>query len=383
MKTKLIEKLWLAICLATVLAACHDDDYEGPSPDEVNATYSNLLAMGDNPTLDLTYNGQDLIGKNIYFKMTDAHTGMLSLERVIPGEDETNIEAIALTASTEGYSFSGATTGNTGVTFHYEGKVEKGRLKLALDQVQLPANRLSNEGTWTPTALNTYKDETTLTGVLLSAMAYPALQTVIATTLGPITFGTDGNIVAHYAGLPEGVTFTDLMSGTVQPRPEDEWKDSPTNLVTFSVRSDTLLYVYPNIDGIIRRVQTGKGRAASLPILSIVQIYSKLHSWATQGIRLVIREGRNVAGETGGGIWVQLDKEEVRMLFEVIRVLGDLLPEDTLGMKAADWLGNLLPESLQGMLGIYLKDLTVAQLMEQVYTDLDTMPFYVGLYLSN
>lgn len=378
MKTKLIEKLWLVICLATVLTACNDDDYDGPAPYEVNTTYSNLLAMGDQPTLALTYNGQAMIGKNIYFKMTDAHTGLLSMERVIPGEEETDIEEIVLTVAGEGYSFSGSATGITGTTFSYEGKVKKGLLELALSDVRIPVNSLSKQGTWIPTTLNTHKDMSSLTGMILSAVAYPVLQTVITATMDQLTFESDGNIIAHYTGLPEGVTFADLMSGKVQPRPESEWKDSPMNLATYSVKSDTLLYVYPNIDGIIHQVQSGKGRAASLPVLSIIQIYSRLNSWATKGIRLVIREEMNADGE----ILVQLNKDEVRTLFEIIKILGDLLPEDTLEMKASDWLGGMIPEQFQGMLGIFLKDLTVAQLIEQVYTDLDTLPFYIGLYLS-
>jgi hypothetical protein len=378
MRTKLIEKLWLVICLATVLTACNDDDYEGPAPYEVNTTYSNLLANGDNPTLVLTYDGADMIGKNVYFRMEDARTGMLSMERVIPGEAETNIAGIALAAADNKYSFSGSATGSTGATFQYEGSVEKGKLALALNNVKIPANSLSNQGMWNPTTLDAYKDMSSLTGMILSVIAYPALQTVINTTVDQITFEPDGNIIAHYAGLPEGVGFADLISGKVQPRPEDEWKNSPKSMATYCVKSDTLLYIYPNVDGIIRQVQSGNGRAASLPILSIIQVYTKLNAWATTGIKLVIRENANASGDS----LVVLNKDEVRALFEIIKILGDLLPEETLNAKAVDWLSGIVPEQFQGMLSLFLKDMTVSQLIDQVYTDLDAMPFHIGLYLS-
>lgn len=381
MKIRPIKRLWLVICLVTTFTACNDDDYDGPSPYEVNATYSNLLAMGEAPTLTLTYNGEDMIGKNIYFKMTDAHTGMLSLERIIPGEEETNVDGIALSATDGAYSFSGLATGTTGTTFQYNGKVEKGKLKVALESVKIPANSLSKEGAWIPATLNTPKDMSSLTGMVLSIVAYPVLQTVINTTLDRITFEPDGNIIAHYAGLPEGVGFSDLMSGKVQPRPKEEWRDSPKNLVTYCVKSDTLFYIYPNIDGIIRQVQTGKGRAASLPVLSILQLYTKLHSWVTQGIKLVVRNASD-GGMASGDILVQLDKEEIRPLFEIIKIVGDVLPEETLNKQAAEWLGGIIPEQFQGMLGVFLKDMTVSQLIDKVYTDLDKMPFYIGLYLS-
>ncbi len=381
MKIKLIEKLWLLICLVTTCTACNDADYDGPSPYEVNATYSNLLAMGENPTLALTYNGEEMIGKNIYFKMMDTHTGMLSLERVIPGEEETDVDGIALVATEGGYSFSGSATGTTGTTFQYNGKVEKGKLEVALENVKIPANSLSKEGAWRPATLNTPKDMTSLTGMVLSIVAYPVLQTVVNTTLDRITFEPDGNIIAHYAGLPEGISFSDLMSGKVQPRPEEEWHDSPKNLATYCVKSDTLLYIYPNIDGIIRQVQTGKGRAASLPVLSILQLYTKLNSWATQGIKLVIRNVPD--GEKAfGDILVQLDKEEIRPLFEILKIVRKVLPDETLNRQAAEWLGGIIPEEFQGMLGVFLKDMTVSQLIDKVYTDLDKMPFYIGLYLS-
>lgn len=381
MKIRPIEKLWLVICLVTTFTACNDDGYDGPSPHEVNAIYSNLLAMGEEPTLALTYNGEDMIGKNIYFKMTDTHTGLLSLERIIPGEEETKVDGIALSATDQGYSFSGSATGTTGTTFQYNGKVGKGKLEVALENVKIPANSLSKEGRWTPAALNTPKDMTSLTGMVLSIVAYPVLQTVVNTTLSQITFEPDGNIIARYAGLPEGAGFSDLMSGKVQPRPEEEWRDSPKNLVTYCVKSDTLLYIYPHIDGIIRQVQSGTGRAASQPVLSILQLYTKLNSWATQGIKLVIRNASD-GGQTSGDILVQLDKEEIRPLFEVIKIVGDVLPEETLNRQAAEWLGGIIPEQFQGMLGIFLKDMTIAQLIDKVYTDLDAMPFYIGLYLS-
>lgn len=379
MRIKPIRKLWLGvICLATLLTACNSDDYEGPAPYDVNTTYSNLLANGDNPTLVLTYNDTDMIGKNVYFKMVDAHVGLLSLERVIPGEEETNIEGISLMAADDSYSFSGLATGATGATFHYEGRVAKGKLVLALNNVKIPSSVLNNEGSWIPGTLNAYKDMSSLTGMVMSVVAYPVLQTIINTTIDQLTFEPDGNILAHYAGLPEGVSFSDLMSGKVQPRPEDEWRYSPKNLATYCVKDNTSLYVYLNIDGIIRQVQSEKGRAASLPILSIIQVYTKLNSWATKGIKLTIKE----AGGTAGSILVELDKKEVRALFEILKIVKDLLPEETLNAKALDWLDGIVPEQFQGIMDIFLQDMTVGQLIDRIYTDLDTLPFYIGLSLS-
>lgn len=384
MKTKLIEKCWPVICLIAILTACNDDEDGGSVPREVNTTYSNLLATGDNPTLALTYSGTEMIGKNIYFKATDAHTGLLSLERIIPGEEETNIGGIVLTATgKEGYSFSGTAGGSTGAVFGYEGEVKKGSLRLALTDVKIPANSLSSRGIWVPAQLDAYKSMSSLTGMVLSVVAYPALQTVINTTIERIGFEPDGNIVARYAGLPEGVGFAELISGKVQPRPQEEWQDSPRNLVTYCVKNDTLLYLYPNIDGIIHRVRSGKGRAVSLPVLSILQVYTKLHTWATEGIKLIIREEPSISGKEGAGrILIRLDKEKIRQLFEIIKVIGGFLPGETMNGKASEWLGEMIPAQYQGMLGVFLKDKTVAQLLDEVYTDLDSMPFYLDLYLS-
>lgn len=384
MKTKLIKKCLAVICPAVILTACNNGEDGGPVPREVNTTYSNLLAMGDNPTLTLTYNGTEMIGKNVYFKAIDAHTGLLSLERVIPGEEETDIKGIVLTASgKEGYSFSGTAGGTTGTAFGYEGEVQKGSLRLALTDVKIPANSLSNRGIWVPGKPDVYKSMSSLTEMALSVVACPALETVINTTIERIGFESDGNIVARYAALPEGVGLAELISGKVQPRPQEEWKDSPRNLVTYCVKNDTLLYLYPNIDGIICRVQSGKRRAVSLPVLSILQVYTKLHSWATKGIKLIIREAPSMSGKEGAGdILIRLDKEEIRELFEIIKIIGAFLPGETMNGKASEWLGEMIPAQYQGMLGIFLKDKTVAQLLDEVYTDLDSMPFYLDLYLS-
>lgn len=131
MKVKLLRKVLYVVCFSGVLTACNDDNYDGPSPYDVNATYTNQLSAGNKANLALLYNEEALIGKNVYFKLKDAHTGYLSLKQILPGEQETNLDNIPLTTDGESYSFNGSATTANGTSFAYTGKVETGKLALS------------------------------------------------------------------------------------------------------------------------------------------------------------------------------------------------------------------------------------------------------------
>lgn len=365
MRSKLTTHLWTAACLAPALAACDDGAPAGPDPADVSATYSNLLAMGGQPTLALTYDGTEMIGKNVYFRAADRRTGRLTLEGVIPGEEETTVDGVALAASGDGYAFSGqAAATATGATFRYGGTVGRGTLTVALTEVTLPPNRLSAQGTWRVAGLETAapREEATPTERLLAAVAWPALRTLTDAALRQLTFRADGNLVARYVPLrnnPEGTA------------------ESPECLSMYAMPGDTLMRLYLNIDGIIRQVQSRDGSRA-VPVLSLLRLYGKLSEWATSGITLRVSEGRQA-----GDILVWLDKEEAKALFESLRVALALLPEETLAAPAASALAAAFPGLGEDMAAALTGGLTVGGLMERTYEDLSgDMPFRVGLLLS-
>lgn len=319
MKVKLLQTVFYAACLTGILAACNDDNYDGPSPYDVNATYTNQISAGQKANLALLYNGEALIGKDVYFKLKDAHTGYLSLKQVLPGQQEANVDNIALTTDGNSYSFNGKTTTTTGTTLAYAGKVEIGKLTLSLSDINIPDNLLKGKKLeLVKYATASYKygkpQITKYTSPLMLRMhfkkplgsdqagislLFPTINSLLTQlggsainiVLNKMQFGTDGNLIADYAGWPEGL---DPMKAATYPhRPDEEYTTSPANLVTYYFTNQETMFVVPNIDQIIYTVEQNmakQNRSLLDPGMQefLQKLYTQLAIWARYGIRFEV-----------------------------------------------------------------------------------------------
>ena len=412
MKKNYLCKLLWAISFVGLFTACDNDDYDGPAPDEVTANYSNKLADGDRANLALTYSGSELIGKSVYFKTTDAKTAEMTLINMLPHDSLAKIENISLTPDgSNGYKFSGNATA-TGTTFKYDGTATDGKLTVNLSEVKMPENELSSTGTWgivhtqtrtldktdtikviSPTIAITKKYYTYYTptygmvgeagGLLNGAYAFVLsnmFNQAIDSLLNQITFHADGNITAAYN-----------KSG--------QWADSPVNLASYYVK-DTLMYVIPNVDMIIRQVQLNKisTRATDNAISTeaLEKIYAKLNKWSTTGISLVIRQNSQeysyltnaVSRRNEGDILLVLKKEEIRDFFALIDIAKVIIETTSPGMLAkpipqllAD-MGVQIPPEYQGILETILGNTNLNDLLDQLANELETQPLELGIYLN-
>ena len=84
--------LWLLILGVALFTACSDDD-DKPliAPSDLNTTFGE-----GETTLNMTYGGAALIGKQVKFSTTNSKTATLTLTDVIPGQAETTIDDIQL-----------------------------------------------------------------------------------------------------------------------------------------------------------------------------------------------------------------------------------------------------------------------------------------------
>ena len=355
-----------AICMATLLFACDDNDDQDGS--EISGIYSNKLSTpeGDN-TLTLTYSGREFIGKDVTFKQVNGNTANITLHGILPGETATVLENIPISADGNGYSFSGSSTGNNGTAFSYQGKVETGKMTLALTDVKVASNQLTSNAKWHPvqTAVTAETDpikgEYTcyhyafhlVTDNLILGQAAPQLEAILGNLItwfiNEVTFNPDGNITARYATMPEGKAIGDLIN--IPPdRKDSEWLSSPINLASYYVKDDSELYIIPNIDMILYQIEQNKTKAdGGLDAAVIAAVYQQLNKWSTTGIRMNIRKnseapynnmGKLIAYK--GDIFLFLDKEEVAAFLPLLSLVKDLLPEDILNGPMGSMIGPLL-----------------------------------------
>ena len=412
-KNYLCNLLWV-ISFLGLFSACDNDDYDGPKPDEVTANYSNKLADGDRANLALSYSGSELIGKSVYFRTTDAKTAEMTLINVLPHETQTKIENISLTPDgNNGYAFSGnATAADTRTTFKYDGTVTDGKLALNLSEVKVPENELSSTDTWgivhTKTATLDKTDTIRVIGPIVIKKDYytyyvPTYEKIgesgsivgdayafilknmfnqaINSLLNQITFHADGNITAAYN-----------KSG--------QWTDSPVNLASYYVK-DSLMYVIPNVDMIIRQIRLNKTSTRATdnvdPAKALEKIYAKLNEWSTTGIPLVIRQNSQEysyftsaeSRRNGGDILLVLKKEEIRDFFALIDIVKVIIEQASPGMLAksvpqllAD-LGLQIPPEYQGVLDTIFGEKKLGDLFNQLANELETQPLELGIYLNN
>lgn len=364
MNKYLLRNFLYAICMTTLLFACDDnDDYDGA---EINGIYSNKLSApeGGN-TLALTYSGREFIGKDVAFKLTNDNTANITLKGILPGETTTLLESVALTTDGNGYSFSGNGTGSNGTAFAYNGKVETGKMSLALTDVKIASNQLTTNGTWYPvqTGVTTENDPVTgsytlrhyafhlVTDNALLTQFAPQLESIagnlITWFISNITFNPDGNITARYGTMPEGKAIGDLL--TAKPdRNNADWIASPINLASYYVKDDSELYIVPNIDMILHQIQQNKTKAdGGIDAAVIAAIYQQLNKWSTTGIRMNIRRNQETPVNTNnpiaykGDIYLFIDKEEIEAFLPLLPLVKDLLPED-MGGSLGGILGPLL-----------------------------------------
>lgn len=366
MNKYLLRNFLYAICMATLLFACDDNDDQDGSG--ISGIYSNKLSTpeGDN-TLTLTYSGREFIGKDVTFKQVNGNTANITLHGILPGETATVLENIPISADGNGYSFSGSSTGNNGTAFSYQGKVETGKMTLALTDVKVASNQLTSNAKWHPvqTAVTTETDpikgEYTcyhyafhlVTDNLILGQAAPQLEAILGNLItwfiNEVTFNPDGNITARYATMPEGKAIGDLIN--IPPdRKDSEWLSSPINLASYYVKDDSELYIIPNIDMILYQIEQNKTKAdGGLDAAVIAAVYQQLNKWSTTGIRMNIRKnseapynnmGKLIAYK--GDIFLFLDKEEVAAFLPLLSLVKDLLPEDILNGSMGSMIGPLL-----------------------------------------
>lgn len=385
MKNNLFKVLLSVICMAGVLIACNDDDYNGPSPDEITANYSNKLAVGDRANLDLIYSGREFIGKEVNFNTSDSKAATITLKSILPGETLTPIENVQLTADgNNGYTFSGSGTGTSGTTFNYQGVINKEKLSLTLSDVKQPANQLAQHGTFYPVqtgseswrdpelkhyytllkyALHLVSDDKSLAqaATLLEAIA----GNILTWFVSDITFQPDGNITARYApGLPDGKAITDILMAQ-QNRPDSDWVASPVNLASYYVKDDSVVYIVPNIDMIIREIEQNKAtKAATDSILTeenLTAVYQKLQQWATKGIKFTARKHSGemvIFSQTPtmtrfrgykGDLFLFIDKNEIKEFLPLLPLVKELIPEDMLSGPLGGMLNNMLNGIINGI----------------------------------
>lgn len=352
MNYQTIFKTALLACTVGMMAACSNN---GDDDETSNLTqnYSNKLADGVRANLALTYSGDSLIGKNVIFQTSNAKTGILKLQNILPHESETTIANVSLTSDGNGnYSFSGTSTSSLNTTFTYQGTVNKNKMNLDLTNISVPENYLTKVGTWTMGKPGEYGDLTygsghgivqvkdisidmggypiTLpAGYDLGEMAGTILGNLVGTVLRDVTFNKDGNITASYAPLPSDIAnhITDLLGAPIE-REDNEWKQSPTNLATSFMTDGSTLYVTPNVDMIIRQIQSDKQTAQKTSkatssdyidhgsfIQNLSDTYATLNQWTTTGLKLIVQKDEN------SNIELILKADEVKALLKLVKTL--------------------------------------------------------------
>lgn len=373
MNKYLLRNFLYAICMVALLTACDDNDDDAGF--EMNGTYSNKLSAPEGgDALILTYSGREFIGKDVAFKMINDNTANITLQGVLPGETATPLDNVILTTETNGYSFAGNGTGTNGTTFTYTGKVEKGKMTLALTDVKIPSNQLTSNKTWYPVQTGTTEEKDPVQGNytlrhysfhlvtdnLILAQAAPMLEGMVGNLITwfihNVTFNPDGNITASYGTMPEDKALADLLNA-VPDRKESDWISSPINLASYYVKDDSELYIVPNVDMILYQIQQNKTKADnSLDPAVLAAVYQQLNKWSTTGIKMTIRKNSEVPYNNMGSlivykgdIFMFLDKEEIAAFIPLLSLVKGLLPEDILNGPMGPMIGTIL-DMLSGSL---------------------------------
>lgn len=352
--------------ISTLLISC-DEEHYGPEPVDVTANYSNKLTA-TNSNLILTYSGEPLIGKSVDFSTVIGETANITLYNIIPGEEKSKIIDIPLSGDRVGYSFSGNTTGESGTTFKYAGRVEAGKLTLEISNVQLPANAITTQKMWytipytgdgeteidptsgieytnSPYGVHFHSENETVSS--LAGIVEALGGNILSSVLRNVNFNPDGNITARYGAMPQVENFFEFFM-PLPIRPESDYTLSPLNLATYYVKGNSL-YVIPNIDMIIKQIQSSKTRALSTT--DIQEILQLLKKWTTIGIRFNINseikpeelfEGTYI--KHTGDMILYIDKNEIGVLLKLLPLLKNVIPEGDMKETLVQLIDGLTPE---------------------------------------
>lgn len=276
--------LGITCCLVCLFAACDDDKNEADLP--INGTYSSSSEYAPK-VLELYYSEALLRGKYVYLHTEDEKTATITLVDVIPGEKETVLTGVGLTAQSDGtYAFSGQDT-DSGRSLTFSGTVEEKKMVLNVE-VTLPQHELLGSWGLTPDPLiinweSSVAFRVSLSGV--SVLMYPSdLTSILSSQLAPlihsalqrVTFGADGNIVAMYA-----------KSG--------QWLPSPTNMVRYYMDGEHIR-VFLDLEMILEMIllDTRSEQEEDNTLWDMIVSVQKLF---TEGIPMGYRTGANDTAE--------------------------------------------------------------------------------------
>lgn len=397
MKRSIILKTMLFACVAGFMASCSNDNYEGASPKEITANYSNIPNAGVEQNLSLTYSGDSLIGKSVKFVTWDSEKAELTLENILPHETEVTLKDVALQSDGKGgYTFSGSSTSPLQTTFSYKGSVEKGHLNLDLTDIKIPGNPIGTlklvQSTYFETdSASTDKEGNTKTwqsmhsGIYFNsdnAVAYSAVNGLLGQIAFPVfnlllnevTFAQDGNITAGYAPLPKDFDFMTFM-GDPSAFQHEPWQESPKNLATYFMADDTTMYVTPNVAMIMRQIQKDQAttRAGLSDLSNLKDIYTMLSKWSTTGLKLTFKpnpwknqyqtvpsadESYYYYNRFEGDYVVYISKDEIQPLLTFIKSylteakvqeLLDKLPADQIPPMFKPMISSIVTQLLDGI----------------------------------
>lgn len=322
---KTLRKLFYVACTMFFLASC-EETYNDKLfwPGELSQEYGSYIKPS---TLDLTYSGEKLIGKTVNFQTEDSEKGTLTLNDIVPGEKEISIR-VDLFEKEDNYTFSGETVSGAGATVKYAGSITPKTMKLDLN-VTMPQNQwiktyqmseltrgrgkdvIRNQTTgeyewgesdnqiltaalYTDMDLEMVKDAGSLyatVSVIIKGMGGYLLPQLLKS----VTLESDGNITAEYtsdelqfgeqkfseidmdnpASLQQVINFimmklmfntlsADDITAATQGR---NYAESPRGLAFWYLKND-LLYVKPDLPGIISLAMQGQGQTVDAHLIA-------------------------------------------------------------------------------------------------------------------
>ena len=322
---KTLRKLFYVACTTFFLASC-EETYNDKLfwPGELSQEYGSYIKPS---TLDLTYSGEKLIGKTVNFQTEDSEKGTLTLNDIVPGEKEISIR-VDLFEKKDNYTFSGETVSGAGTTVKYAGSITPKTMKLDLN-VTMPQNQwiktyqmseltrgrgkdvIRNQTTgeyewgesdnqiltaalYTDMDLEMVKDAGSLyatVSVIIKGMGGYLLPQLLKS----VTLESDGNITAEYtsdelqlgeqkfseidmdnpASLQQVINFimmklmfntlsADDITAATQGR---NYTESPRGLAFWYLKND-LLYVKPDLPGIISLAMQGQGQTVDAHLIA-------------------------------------------------------------------------------------------------------------------
>ena len=322
---KTLRKLFYVACTMFFLASC-EETYNDKLfwPGELSQEYGSYIKPS---TLDLTYSGEKLIGKTVNFQTEDSEKGTLTLNDIVPGEKEISIR-VDLFEKKDNYTFSGETVSGAGTTVKYAGSITPKTMKLDLN-VTMPQNQwiktyqmseltrgrgkdvIRNQTTgeyewgesdnqiltaalYTDMDLEMVKDAGSLyatVSVIIKGMGGYLLPQLLKS----VTLESDGNITAEYtsdelqlgeqkfseidmdnpASLQQVINFimmklmfntlsADDITAATQGR---NYAESPRGLAFWYLKND-LLYVKPDLPGIISLAMQGQGQTVDAHLIA-------------------------------------------------------------------------------------------------------------------